>query len=69
MSSPLLDRDPWRVDALWELVWDSLLTNISIQKDIKTVKLAEYNGDSYTDTLMRNPNLFRYMTHITKEKQ
>lgn len=64
IDSPLLDRDSWRMDAMWDLVWDSLLTNVTTTHDLKLVtteQLKDSSGDNFTRMLFGNRRLFRYL--------
>lgn len=59
-DSTLLERDEWRVDAMWKLMWMSLLDSVTIQQDKEIIRIAELEGKEFTATLLTNPRLIRY---------
>ncbi len=68
LDSPMLDRDQWRRDAIWKLVWSSILLPIQSAQDRRIIELTERNGDSLVKTLIQNPDLYRYMNSSNKRR-
>ena len=59
-NSKLTDKEPWRLEALFDLMWQSTKDKLQVEQDKKYVDEMIAKNISFSKGVMDNPRLLKY---------
>jgi len=60
IHNKLTDSEPWRLDMLFNMIWEDVKDNLQIEQDRAKIEEYENSDISFTEFIFKNPSLFRY---------
>ena len=60
IHNKLTDSEPWRLDMLFNMIWEDVKDNLQIEQDRAKIEKYENSGISFTEFMFKNPSLLRY---------